>query len=404
MSAQPLGAFPYPAGLMLVPEDGGEEAAAAAASLIHGRIPAPWPAAMEPHRLAHLGDVEAALGAIDGTHAFSAYNRFVLGDRALAPAAVAASLPAQLRPLVDLVVFTNGGSDRPPEVPEAGDEVVKALILAARASYEMTRARADITVELLRQAAASVTSQAPTLAALLIGNAGTVSYSNLGNLEQARADLTAATAALTDTDLTLSRAELHYQLGTVEHEFAAGSGGSLQVAMHQYYTALQLITRDDSPFLWASAQLNLATAYLASPMVQASDTLRTGIAIQALRAALEVFTADQHPAEWATATLNLANALIYAPSVKQGDNLVEAVELYERVLELRGRERDPLGRARVLANQGNALAHLGIFDQAKAKLFEARFLFEEHLDHDAALAVRSVLDEITKSTTMQRAG
>ena len=41
-----------------------------------------------------------------------------------------------------------------------------------------------------------------------------------------------------------------------------------------------------------------------------------------------------------------------------------------------------VGRARVLANQGNALAHLGLLDAARAKLVEARFLFEANLDHD----------------------
>jgi tetratricopeptide (TPR) repeat protein len=131
-------------------------------------------------------------------------------------------------------------------------------------------------------------------------------------------------------------------------------------------------------------------------MIEASDTLRTGIAIQAMRSSLRVFTREEHAVQWSTATLNLANALVYAPAVKQGDNLVEAVELYEEVLEARDRDSDPMGRARVLANQGNALAHLGIFDQAKAKLYEARFLFEEHLDSDSALMVRSVLDEIAK--------
>ena len=94
--------------------------------------------------------------------------------------------------------------------------------------------------------------------------------------------------------------------------------------------------------------------------------------------------------------MNLANALVYTPSTHQGDNIVEAVERYEEVLELRERQGDPIGRARILANQGNALAHLGVFDHAKSKLLEARFLFEEQGDIDGVLAVRSVLDEIAR--------
>ena len=63
---------------------------------------------------------------------------------------------------------------------------------------------------------------------------------------------------------------------------------------------------------------------------------------------------------------------------------------------------DPLGRARVLANQGNVLAHLGMFDQAKAKLYEARFLFEELGDADSVRAVRGILDEVARETTLAR--
>ena len=111
-----------------------------------------------------------------------------------------------------------------------------------------------------------------------------------------------------------------------------------------------------------------------------------------------MFTREEHPAEWASATLNLANALVYTPSTHQGDNIVEAVERYEEVLETRSRDTDPLGRARILANLGNALAHLGIFEHAKSRLYEARFLFEEALDHESVMAVRSILDEISRET------
>ena len=104
-----------------------------------------------------------------------------------------------------------------------------------------------------------------------------------------------------------------------------------------------------------------------------------------------------YPGPWSTATLNLANALVYTPSTHQADNLVEAVELYEEVLESGVRDQDTLGRARVMANQGNVLAHLGIFEEARGKLVEARYLFESQLDHDSATAVRSMLDEIART-------
>jgi hypothetical protein len=74
------------------------------------------------------------------------------------------------------------------------------------------------------------------------------------------------------------------------------------------------------------------------------------------------------------------------------------------VLQARDRDTDPLGRARVLANQGNVLAHIGDFDQAKAKLYEARYLFEELGDHDSVRTVRGVLDEISRQQAITRTG
>jgi hypothetical protein len=56
----------------------------------------------------------------------------------------------------------------------------------------------------------------------------------------------------------------------------------------------------------------------------------------------------------------------------------------------------------VLSNQGNVLAHLGAFDQAKAKLYDARYLFEELGDHDSVRTVRGVLDEISRRQALDR--
>ena len=393
---QPLGAFPLPAGLLLVPEDGDAELLEAIEALGAGRLPTSWPPALEAHRLAHADEPQAAHDAIADTDAFAVYNRYVLDPDAHDPAAALASLPARLAPLVDLVRFTAGETEEPPAVAAETDAVVVALALSAQAAHRLAHDDATAAISVLREGADLVEHLAPPLAWILRGNAATIAYEQTGEIAAPQAELSAAAAALAGTDLAISRAELHYQLGTIAHESAAASGGSMQGAMHHYYTALQSITREDAPYLWASAQMNLSAAYLAEPMSEASDSLRMGIAIQALRASLEVFTRESHPSEWATATLNLANALVYTPSVKQGDNLVEAVELYEEVLAVRDRMTDPLGRARVLTNQGNALAHLGVLDQATAKLYEARFLFEEQLDHDGALTVRGLLDEVAR--------
>ena len=189
---------------------------------------------------------------------------------------------------------------------------------------------------------------------------------------------------------------MHLTAAGILHEQAAERPELMPAAIPHYHSALQLIRREDAPLLWASGHADLATAYLTMPMTEASSQLRLGIAAQSLRQALTVFTRKDHPQRWASVQLNLANSLVYTPSRHREENLVEAVEIYEAVLEARDRDTDPGGRARVLANQGNVLAHLGMFDQAKAKLYEARFLFEELGDTDAVRSVRGVLDEISR--------
>ncbi len=166
--------------------------------------------------------------------------------------------------------------------------------------------------------------------------------------------------------------------------------------MRHYQAALAIVDEEEAPEIFAAAHVQLALCYLTMPMTEASDQLRIATAVQSLRHALRVYEPATHRDEWASAQMNLANALVYLPSAHQGDNLVEAVELYEQVLQVRDRLHDPLGYARVCANQGNALAHLGVFDHAQAKLHEARAIFEEFEDHEAVRSVREVLDEIAR--------
>lgn len=396
---QPVGAFGFPAGLLLAPASS-TDAAVARESLVAGRVPTSWPDELSGLGLVHSDDIDGALLAFAGDDPISRYNRWVLEPNGDSAELVRAALPASVAPLVDVVAYTLGLADAPSYDVEGLPGEVAALVLAARATGALELGDVTLACETLVAASEAAGAESPALAAVLLGNAGTLMRDH-GHADGARALLAAAADALATTDLAEVRAELLHLRGSISHEQAATGAGDaralLQEAMGFYYDGLQLVSEQSTPYLWASLQMNLAIAHLASPMVQASDQLRLGVATQALRACRRVFDPDQHPGPWSTATLNLANALVYTPSTHQGDNLVEAVELYELVLESGIRENDPLGRARLLSNQGNALAHLGIFGEARTKLVEARFLFEEHLDHDSAMAVRSVLDEIVKA-------
>lgn len=396
----PVGAFPLPSGYLLIPA--GADTEPVRETLLDGNLPEAWPGDVRAVELAYAGDVDAALAALTGADPITRYNRFVLDPNGADPDQLRAEL-GEFGVLVDLVLFTVGRRDTPPSA-EGTDGELAALALSAQASHalaEPDQAGAHRAIGLLDQAADIASAISPRLEGVLVGAAGSICR-ELGD-PSARERLERALRLLDGADgLRVGRAELYLDLAGLIHEQAQDNQGLLAQAIPHYHSALQLVLRDEAPLVWAAAHANLATAYLTMPMAQASGQLRLGVAAQSLRSALKVYTREDHPLEWASVQLNLANSLVYTPSKHQADNLVEAVELYEAVLDARDRDADPLGRARVLANQGNALAHLGMFDQAKAKLHDARFLFEEHNDHASMRAVRGVLDEISRQQTLLR--
>ena len=395
---QPLGAFPLPLGYLLIPAS--PETEEARLALLAGQVPE-WPAALRSHELALAGDRDGALAALTGDDPVSRYNRFVMdpdGDHSKAedPAELRSAL-GEFGVLVDVVQYAIGRSDNAPELGEATGELA-AIVLSTRASTALQDGDPAGAIAALDRAAEEAAASSEPLRGVLLGASASVAEGPdaVSRFERALKSLEGADG------LRIARAELHLTLAGLLHEQAEDRPDLLARAVPHYHSALQLVMREEAPLLWASAHANLATAYLTMPMTEASSQLRLGVAAQSLRSALKVYTPEDYPEQWASVQLNLANSLVYTPSSHQADNLIEAVELYEAVLQARDRHTDPLGRARVLANQGNVLAHLGDFEQAKAKLYDARFLFEELGDHDSVRTVRGVLDEIARSTALNR--
>lgn len=385
---QPLGVLPLPAGYLVVPPVA--QAEAICAELVAGRVPGALPAELRFYQLALAGDTEAALAALaDDPSAEARYNRFVLGGDMAGYPALRRDLSGDLALLCDLVAYVLGGADAPPDPGDADGELA-AVIGSAQAAHAIEQGRHGLAAAALERAAELARPASPLLAAQILGDLADLK-AQLGRGEIAAQHLRDALALTERQGLPELRAQLAMRLGICYQEIAAGRRGMLLEAARCYQEALKVYTRAGHPELFALAQNNLALAYLAIPLTEASDQLRMGIAVQGLREALKVYTPEVHPERWAAAQLNLANALQYLPSAHPEDHLAEAVEIYEALLGALDLRRDPLRHARILANQGNALAHLGIFSHARAKLAEAAALFQRHGDAAAAEAVTEAL-------------
>lgn len=392
--SQPLGLLPPPVGLLVMPPAVPE--AFCETVRRRGQWPDDLPEAC--HFLAHArtGDHEAALAALDaaGDAKWARYNRFVLDDEPRRVDRLRAETTGAEARLVDLAAFLLHRSDALPPLHPDDPPILRAMIHATRAGQALDAQRPEEALAAYEDAAEAAAPEAPAFAARHRAIAAELRAQHQGPSPQVAHAFRRAIDALETTDLDVVRAQALLQCGMVYHDLAENRRGPLQEAVRCYQDALRVFTREHHPEAYALAQNNLGLAYLAMPLAKADDQLRIAVAVQALREARSVYDPETHPDAWASTTVNLANALQRAPSSRPDEHLWQAVQLYEDVFRVRTREADPPAYARVLANQANALAHLGAFAEAIPRLTEAQTLFATHgFDEDAA-ALQRTLDEI----------
>ena len=391
---QPLGVLPWPAGMLVLP-GAGAEGEAAAAALLAGAEPAVWPPDWAFLAAALEGDSERAAALVPGDDVVAAYNRAVLvgGDWS----EITAAAEGDLAVLAATARFSVGDTDEPPSAQASAGEVA-AVARSARASAALEHG--DVTTalaELDAGTSAAAAAGSPLLAATLRGSKAELLRHTLDDPAGAEAEATAALALLP----TPAPEELHAEL-LVTRAMARQQQGSarpdlLTAAVADYLEALRVYREETHPELFATCNQHLALCYLQLPMGTQADRIRVGVAVNALRAALRVYTPETHPVAWASAQLNLANALQYLPSAHQEENLDEAVQLYEELLAHRDALADPAGTARLLANQGNALGHLGVFADARERLVSARELFADLGDTESVAGVDEVLASLAEA-------
>lgn len=387
--AQPLGLLHLPFGLLLLPpvaDDGG-----ALARVLAGDASGPLPPAWSFWAAAAEGDAETALAWLDGQEgAVAEYDRLALAPTPERFAALRSAASGDLLQLVLAVGYVHGLIDDIPE-PAGAEAPEVAGVLALPAAAGMVEA-GDIAgaVALLDGLVPRVAAASPMLAAQLEAQAADLEHGS--NPGRAIARLRSALARVGDAPLA---AGLWLQLGLYLHDGSDGQRSSLTGAIEAYQAAVHAgLTREANPEAFALVQNNLGLAYLSMPKGGAGEALRSAVAVQSFREALSVYGPESHPEQWTSVQQNLANALQYLPSSHPQENLVQAVEIYDQLLARRPKSHDPVGHARLLANQGNALAHLGMFSPALERLDEAHKLFHWHGEPELAAAVLEQVSRI----------
>lgn len=333
----------------------------------------------------------------EGADLIAAYNAFLDQPTPLALAELLAADDPLVTPLARAAAFAHGLID---ELPEPGplDGELAALVLVTKAAGLLERGGRAEARSLLAQAMELAREPAPAFAATLHLQladllAGADPVARIDHLKEGLR-LSAGLAA------PLLRAELWMKLGIALQETGDAHRSRLLEAVNAYQRALQEgITEQAHPAWFGQIQNNLGLAYLSTPTREASDQLRSAIAVQSFRHALKVFDRDRDPDMWATVAMNLANALQYLPSSHPEENLIQAVEGYEQVLEVRTEACDPVAHALALYNQANALAHLGIFKPAIEKAAHAYKLFMWHEQAEQATAAKDLHDTLQASWT-----
>lgn len=377
-----LGVFPGPAAWLLLPAagEGGEGDREHLSHLVAGLLDPDLPPGWCFVAAAARGDLAGALrelGTADDE--ISTYNRFVLAPGAEELDDVAARLGEDLRALVHAAAWAAGLDTEPAPRTEGPPELCSALDLVA-ASRSLERGDPEDARRLLGRAADRLAGRSAIfrghLLAQLADLAGDDASAAMAFLDQAVAGLPEHRPAPVLASVV---GDWCFRLGVLRHQLSGGRRQPLLAAIEAYQAALrQGVDAALDPELFGLIQNNLGLAYVALPMGEAGGRLQGAVAVQAFREALTVYDRDERTEAWASVQLNLANALQYLHSSHPAENLAQAAAIYEQVAAVRNAALDPVGYARLLANHGNALAHLGRFSEALDKLREADELFRRH--------------------------
>jgi len=166
-----------------------------------------------------------------------------------------------------------------------------------------------------------------------------------------------ATTELNNPNITPDQAR--YITGTTANfssliaQFPLGSrADNMEIAIVGYQVVMNAFTREAFPQEWATAQNNLAMAYIDRIRGDKVDNLEQAIAH--IKQALQVRTREAFPQEWAQTQNNLGESYRNCIHGERVANLEKAIYHYEQALQIYTRETFPQDWANTQNNLVNA--------------------------------------------------
>lgn len=173
------------------------------------------------------------------------------------------------------------------------------------------------------------------------------------NVEIAIAGYENALQVLSRQHFPIIWATIQNNLGTSYHKRTVGNPKqNIEWAIACYYQALQIRTYSALPEAWASTQNNLGNAYQQRGIGKRIGNIEN--AINCYQRALIVKTQEKLPQEWARIQNNLGSAYHERIAGDRQENIEQAIACYNLALKVRTREQFPTDWATTQNNLGNA--------------------------------------------------
>ena len=285
---QPFGILPIPAGLLILPDAGNNDARLRLQAMAHDtslNIPQQWAFYPLAEREDWAGVLSQLASAEDD---ISAYNRFVIAPTIDELSKLRHSLTGELRLLVEVAAYALGLEDTIAEEESLAATLngeLLALALMTAAAAEMERGSDAKAIPILERAIAAARPTSPLFAAQLLGQLGQVCSTQPEPYHsQTQGHLKEALALMQEAPFPSLKADLWMQLGMHYQENAQGRHDWSNEAISAYQEVLRSgLVPEEHRELFALAHNNLGLLFLSRRMSENGRPLSMAIALQSFR-------------------------------------------------------------------------------------------------------------------------